>query len=90
MLYMVIERFRGGDPGAVGARFRERGRLIPEGSGVEYVSSWMGADGAVCYQLMEAPGRAALDGWIAAWADLVEFEVVEVVASAEYWSGRRV
>lgn len=86
MLYMVTERFRGGDPGAVGARFQERGRLIPAGSGVEYVSSWMGADGALCYQLMEAPDRRALEGWIAAWEDLVDFEVVEVVVSAAFWA----
>jgi len=90
MLYMVIERFRGGNPGAVGARFRERGRMIPEGSGVVYVSSWIGVDGVVCYQLMEAPDREALDGWITAWVDLVEFEVVEVLASAAYWAGRAV
>lgn len=90
MLFMVAERFRDGNPDAVGARFRKQGRMIPEGSGVVYVSSWMGVNGSVCFQLMEAPDRATLDGWITAWADLVEFEVVEVVASAAYWAGRGV
>lgn len=85
---MVIERFHRGDWRAVGERFRARGRQIPEGSGVSYVASWMAADGASCYQLMEAPERAALDPWIAAWADLGDFEVVEVRTSAEFWSAR--
>jgi hypothetical protein len=88
MLFMVIERFRGGSPDAVGARFRERGRLMPEGSGVAYVASWMSVDGSCCYQLMEAPSRGALDPWIANWQDLVEFEVVEVRTSAEFWAER--
>mgnify|MGYP002389780897 CR=1 FL=1 len=63
-------------------------RAMPDGTGVRYVSSWMGADGACCYQLMEAPSQAALDPWIAAWSDLVEFEVVEVVESAAFWKDR--
>lgn len=88
MLFMVIERFRGGDPGAVGRRFREKGRMIPEGSGVAYVASWMTADGGACYQLMESPSRAALEPWLAAWRDLVDFEVVEVKTSADFWAGR--
>ena len=88
MLYMVIERFRSGRPDEVGSRFKARGRLMPEGSGAVYVTSWMAADGASCYQLMEAPSRSALDGWIAHWSDLVAFEVVEVKTSAEFWAGR--
>jgi len=88
MLFMIVERFRGGTPDAVGARFKERGRLMPEGAGLAYVASWMAADGSCCYQLMDAPSRRALDGWMANWNDLVEFEVVEVKASAEFWSGR--
>ncbi len=82
---MVIEHFKGGDPGAVGERFRKLGRLMPEGRGVAYVASWMAADGSKCYQLMEAPARADLDPWIANWADLVDFEVEPVLTSAEFW-----
>lgn len=85
---MVIERFKDGEPSAVGERFRSRGRLMPEGSGLVYLDSWMAADGSCCYQLMEAPSRGAFDGWIANWADLVDFEVVPVQASAAYWEAR--
>ncbi len=88
MLFMVIERFKAGHPDAVGERFRAKGRLMPEGAGVEYVASWMTADGGACYQLMEAPTRAALDPWIANWQDLVEFEVVPALPSAEFWAQR--
>jgi hypothetical protein len=81
MLYMVIERFRNGDAAPVYARFRERGRLAPEG--LRYVSSWVDERLAVCYQVMETDERALLDRWIAAWSDLVDFEVVPVLTSAE-------
>lgn len=86
MLYMVIERFKNGDWRAVGERFRARGRMMPENAGVEYVASWMSADGVSCYQIMKAPSRAALEPWIANWSDLVSFEVVEVRVSAEFWA----
>jgi len=88
MLYMVIERFKGGDPSAVGERFRARGRLMPDNSGLRYITSWMSADGAACYQLMESPSREAFESWIANWADLVDFEVVPVQPSADYWAAR--
>ena len=81
MLYMVIERFRNGDPAPVYARFRERGRLAPEG--LRYVSSWIDDRLTVCWQVMETDDRALLDRWIAAWKDLVDFEVVPVMTSAE-------
>ena len=81
MLFMVIEHFRNGDPVPVYARFRERGRLAPEG--LTYVSSWVTADHAHCYQVMACEDRALLDQWMSAWSDLVEFEVLPVVTSAE-------
>lgn len=81
MLYMVIERFR--DEGAVPVyrRFRDKGRLAPEG--LEYVSSWVDLDLRVCYQVMRTHDRALLDAWIANWQDIVSFEVVPVMTSAE-------
>ncbi len=88
MLYMVIERFKGGNPSAVGERFKLRGRLMPEDSGLAYIASWMSVDGSCCYQLMDSPSRAALDPWIANWADLVDFEVVPVQSSADFWAAR--
>jgi len=81
MLYMVIERFRNGDPVPVYRRFRDRGRLAPEG--LTYVSSWVTQDLSICYQVMESTDPALLDRWMAAWNDLVEFEVIPVVTSAE-------
>ena len=81
MLYMVIERFRGGDPLPVYRRFHERGRLAPEG--LQYVASWVTADFQRCYQVMECDKRDLLEAWMAQWRDLVEFEVVPVRASAD-------
>ncbi len=78
---MVIEHFRGGNPRPVYERFRARGRLAPEG--LAYVSSWVTEDLAHCYQVMETADRRLLDQWIAAWADLVDFEVIPVITSAE-------
>jgi hypothetical protein len=84
MLFMVIERFKGGDPGPVGERFRRDGRMLPDD--VDYVASWIEPDGSRCFQLMEAPNREALAPWMERWADLVEFEVGPVLTSSEYWS----
>jgi hypothetical protein len=81
MLYLIVERFRQGDPVPVYRRFRDCGRLAPDG--LTYVASWVTHDLKTCYQIMETIDRALLDRWIAAWADLVEFEVVPVMTSAE-------
>lgn len=81
MLYMVIEDFRGGDPAPVYQRLRDRGRLLPEG--LRYVDSWVTQDLKRCFQVMECTERAALDKWIAAWKDLVDFAVTPIVTSAE-------
>lgn len=81
MLYMVIEHFRDGNARPVYERFRERGRLAPDG--LQYVGSWVTTDLRCCYQVMECAERALLDEWIGAWADLVRFEVIPVLTSAE-------
>lgn len=81
MHYMVIERFRGGNPTPVYARFRAQGRLAP--AGLTYVSSWVTDDLTTCYQIMECADRALLDDWMRAWEDLVEFEVLPVISSPE-------
>lgn len=80
-LYMVIERFRNGEAAPVYRRFRERGRMAPEG--LTYVSSWVDEDLSTCYQIMEAPDRSLLDEWMRHWADLIEFEVHLVITSQE-------
>jgi hypothetical protein len=80
-LFMVVERFRDGGARPVYERFRERGRLAPPG--VTYVASWVDVGLDRCFQLMEAEDRALLDEWIQHWHDLVEFEVCQVITSAE-------
>ncbi len=81
MLYMIVEQFRGGDPLPVYRRFRDRGRLAPEG--LHYVASWVSDDFRKCFQVMECAERGLLDTWMANWQDLVEFEVIPVIASAD-------
>ena len=81
MLFMVVEHFKNGDAVPVYQRFREQGRLAPPG--VNYVNSWVTFDLTRCFQIMEAPDRALLDQWLAQWIDLVDFEVVPVITSAE-------
>jgi hypothetical protein len=81
MLYMVIERYRDGDPLPVYARFRERGRMLPDG--LEYVDSWVTHDRGTCYQLMRTDDRGLFELWMKCWADLVEFDVVPVMSSAQ-------
>lgn len=81
MLYMIVEHFRGGDPVPVYRRFRDRGRLAPEG--LRYVSSWVTQDMRSCYQVMECDQRGLLDEWMANWQDIVDFEVIPVTTSAE-------
>jgi hypothetical protein len=81
MLYMIVERFRGGDAKPVYERFREQGRLAPEGLG--YVGSWVTDDLRQCFQVMECDDRALLEAWMACWVDLIDFEVMPVITSAE-------
>ena len=82
MLFMVIERLGGREgAAAVYRRFRERGRLTPDG--LRYVASWVEPGYGRCFQLMECDDPALLDLWAARWRDLVEFEIVPVVTSEE-------
>jgi hypothetical protein len=81
MLWMIVERFRDGDALPVYRRFREKGRLAPDG--LRYVDSWVSDDFTTCYQLMESDDRALLDAWMANWRDLTDFEVVAVMPSAQ-------
>jgi uncharacterized protein DUF3303 len=81
MLFMVIEHFKGGDPVPVYRRFRDHGRLAPEG--LRYVASWVDTSFERCYQLMETDDPHLLDQWMAHWSDIVAFEVRPVITSAE-------
>lgn len=81
MLYMIIEHFRNGDPAPVYKRFREKGRLAPDG--LRYVSSWVTTNYAECYQVMDTDDERLIHEWIANWSDIVDFEIIPVVTSAE-------
>jgi hypothetical protein len=81
MLYMFVEHFRNEDPVPVYRRFRDQGRMAPEG--LRYVASWVTQDLRRCFQIMECDDPALLEQWTARWRDLVEFEIIPVVTSAE-------
>jgi len=81
MLYMIIETFRGGNPVPVYRRFRDHGRLMPDG--IEYRGSWVTADLQRCFQVMECQDRTLLEQWMANWSDVTDFEVFPVVTSAD-------
>jgi Protein of unknown function (DUF3303) len=81
MLFMVIERFRNQDAKAVYRRFRDKGRQMPDG--LAFVGSWVSADLGRCFQLMECDDVTLLQRWVAEWSDLIEFEIVPVVAGKE-------
>jgi hypothetical protein len=84
MLFMVIERFKHGNPRLVGERFRRNGRMLP--SGVSYHASWVDSTGTRCFQVMEAPHPQSLDTWIRCWDDLIDFEIVSVLPSVDFWA----
>jgi hypothetical protein len=81
MLFMVIETFHEGQAAAVYRRFRDRGRMAPEG--VRYVASWVDFEFHRCFQIMEADDESQLRVWTDRWSDLVDFEIVPVRTSAE-------
>ena len=69
MLFMVIEKFRNQNADVAYRRFREKGRMIPDG--VTFHNSWVTADlGRRCFQMMECDNVAMLQRWVAQWSDL--------------------
>jgi len=81
MRYMILERYKAGDPLPVYRRLRDRGRSMPDG--LTYHGSWVTEDLARCFQVVECDHRSLLDRWIADWRDIVDFEVIPVLSSAE-------
>ena len=51
MLFMVVEKFRNQDAKTIYRRLRDKGRSMPDG--LKFVSSYVSADVARCFQLME-------------------------------------
>lgn len=78
---MVVERFKEGAIPEVYRRFREKGRMMPEG--LNYISSWVNFDLRICYQLMETEDAMLFPIWVDSWKDLFEIEIVPVRTSAE-------
>jgi hypothetical protein len=78
---MIVEHFRNGAAAPVYRRFKERGRMAPDG--LTYVSSWVDENLVTCFQVMETSDRALLEEWMRNWSDLVEFEVHPIMTSQE-------
>ena len=87
MLFMVIESFKDGDARAIGERFKRSGRMLPEG--LLYQASWVESTGARCFQVMETADPELLKTWVSRWNDLIDFEIVPVQSSAEFWAQTR-
>ena len=79
MLYMVIERFKDRDAKAIYSRFREKGRMMPDG--LAYVGSWIETNFDRCFQVMECEDERLLHEWADHWRDLMDFEFVPVLTS---------
>ncbi len=81
MLFMVIEHFKKRDAKAVYRRFRDEGRLMPEG--LATVDSWVATDFERCFQIVDCEDPELLQAWARAWEDLIEFEFHPVVPSKD-------
>ena len=84
MLFMIVEHFKNSDPTPIAERFRRTGRMLPDG--VTYHASWIDPAAARCFQIMEAPDPESLEPWVSRWNDLIDFEIVPVLTSADYWA----
>ena len=80
MLFLIIEHFKDANPVPVYRRFRDQGRMMPDG--LKYVGSWIEANFDRCFQLMECDDARLLQDWLLNWSDLMECEIVPVVPSA--------
>lgn len=81
MTYMIIETFKPGKIKQIYQRLEEKGRMQPEG--LTYINSWIDENMEKCYQVMESESIDKIHQWIANWEDVMEFEVVPVISSAE-------
>jgi len=87
MLFMVIERFKSADPEPIGARFKNRGRMLPDG--LSYQASWVDPAGNRCFQLMETSDPGLFSAWTSRWNDLIDFEIIPVQTSSDFWAQRQ-
>lgn len=84
---MVIENFKEGDARAIGERFKQSGRMLPEG--LIYQASWVESTGVRCFQVMQTANPELLQTWVGRWKDLIDFEIVAVESSADFWAKMR-
>ena len=84
MLFVIIEHFKNADPKPIRERFLRDGRMTPDD--VIYHASWIDAKNARCFQVMEATSMERLAEWTRHWDDLIDFDIVPVATSQEYWS----
>jgi len=81
MLFMVVEKFRNQDVKPIYRRLSEKGRMMPDG--LKFVSSYVSADVSRCFQLMECDDVTLFQRWVSEWSDLMECEIVPVVAGKD-------
>jgi hypothetical protein len=81
MLYMVIEKFKKGKTEEIYKRSEKKGRMLPDG--LKYIDSWVSASLDTCFQLMLCDDERLFNAWFEKWSDLVEFEIIPVITSAE-------
>jgi hypothetical protein len=81
MLFMVIEHYKNRDARAIYQRFREKGRMTPEGLSVN--GSWIEGNFDRCFMIMECNDFKLLQEWTLHWSDLVDFEIIPVVPSKD-------
>ena len=80
-MFMVIEDLRKQDGKAVYRRFRDKGRMTPDG--LKFVDSWTEANLGRIFQLMECDDVALFQRWVAEWSDLIAFEIVPLIPGKE-------
>ena len=81
MKYMIFETFKPGKVKEIYQRLEEKGRMQPEG--LTYINSWIDENMEKCYQVMETDSIKKIHQWISNWDDVMEFEIVPVISSAE-------
>ncbi len=81
MLFMVVEHLQNRNPQPIYRRFRELGRMAPDG--LTYVASWVDDRFERCFQLMATDDHQLLDRRIENWSDTVEFEIYPVSMSKD-------
>ena len=82
MIYMIVEHFRDGDARPVYRRFRDKGRLAPDGAQVHCKLGHDGHRALLSGHGMRGSRSSSSSGWRSG-ATLCDFECIPVVTSAE-------